>query len=389
MKRTQHYRLQSKRWKRICAILLTVIILCICSLYLIKHKPVTSKPESKVVKKADKPASKGVIKGLNQNVFLENNDLSVSFNTQLKESGFIGTALVVQNNHVILQKGFGYADKKKNRLNDAQSLYQIASIQKGFTATLIMQQIHAGKLQLNTLLSQYYPNIPDANKVTIKELLTMTSGLTEKANASVFTTEAENVAFDAEHTTVINSAKWSYQPINYRLLAGILMKITHKTYSELFNEAFNKKYHLNVSDYKDFMRNQHRTIGYKNADYSQLASESALSYAFETGTGNMAMTTGNLYTFYRLLIDHVMLNKNTLNTMWQHPVTSHYASGMYHYDEYSTAHGFILGFEPTVIMTKNGQDAVILMSNENVKGQSWQPLAKQLFAQMTAIKIIK
>nr|WP_294974402.1 serine hydrolase domain-containing protein [uncultured Leuconostoc sp.] len=347
------------------------------------------KPESKAVKKTDKSASEGVIKNLNQNVFLENNDLAVSFNTQLKESGFIGTALIVQNNHVILQKGFGYADKKKNRLNNAHSLYQIASIQKSFTATLIMQQIHAGKLQLNTLLSQYYPNIPDANKVTIKELLTMTSGLTVKTDASVFNTEAENVAFDAEHTTVINSSKWSYQAINYRLLAGILMKITHKSYSKLFNETFNEKYHLDVLEYKNFMINKHRTIGYKNAEYSQLASESALSYAVETGTGNMAMTTGKLYTFYRLLIDHVMLNKDTLNTMWQHPVNSHYASGMYHYDEYSTAHGIILGFEPTVILTKNGQDAVILMSNGNAKGQSWQPLAKQLFEQMTAIKIMK
>ena len=101
------------------------------------------------------------------------------------------------------------------------------------------------------------------------------------------------------------------------------------------------------------------------------------------------MSAGNLYTFYRLLTDHVMLNENSLNMMWQHPVTSRYAAGMYHYDEYNTGHGIQVGFEPTIILTKNGQDAVILMSNENAIGKSWQPLAKQLFAQMTAIKIIK
>ena len=349
----------------------------------------TLNSEPKAVKHTTKPASEGIIKNLNQNVLLKNNNLADSFNTQLKDSGFIGTALIVQHNHVILQQGFGYADKKENRLNDAQSLYQIASIQKGFTATLIMKQIHAGKLQLNTLLSQYYPNIPDADKVTIKEMLTMTSGLTEKMDANVFTTEAENVAFDAEHTTVLSSPKWSYQAINYRLLSGILMKITHKSYSDLFNETFNKKYHLNVLDYKDFVVDPHRTIGYKNADYSQLASEKPLSYAFETGTGNMAMSAGNLYTFYRLLTDHVILNEELLNMMWQHPVTSNYAGGMYHYDESSIGHGFKLGFEPTVILTKNGQDAVILMSNENARDKSWKPLAKHLFAQMTAIKIIK
>ncbi|CUW19642.1 beta-lactamase family protein [Leuconostoc gelidum subsp. gasicomitatum] len=389
MKRTQHYRMKNQLWRRVFVAILVIIVLCVCSLYVIQHKPTTLKSEPKAVKHTAKPASEGIIKNLNQNVLLKNNNLADSFNTQLKDSGFIGTALIVQHNHVILQQGFGYADKKENRLNDAQSLYQIASIQKGFTATLIMQQIHAGKLQLNTLLSQYYPNIPDADKVTIKEMLTMTSGLTGKMDANVFTTEAENVAFDAEHTTVLNSSKWSYQAINYRLLSGILMKITHKSYSDLFNETFNKKYHLNVLDYKDFMVDPHRTIGYKNADYSQLASEKPLSYAFETGTGNMAMSAGNLYTFYRLLTDHVILNEELLNMMWQHPVTSRYAAGLYHFDEYNTGHGLELGFEPTVILTKNGQDAVILMSNENTTGKSWQPLAKHLFAQMTAIKIIK
>lgn len=388
VKRTQHYRMKRRVWKRVLLVTLVVMILFICSLCLIKHKPTIAVGESKTVKHTYKPVTKSIVKNLNQNVFLKNDDLAVNFDTQLQESGFVGTALVVHHNRVILQKGFGYANKAQNRLNDAQSLYQIASIQKGFTATLIMQQVHAGKLHLDTSLSQYYPNIPDANQVTIKEMLTMTSGLTEKANANVFTTDAENVAFDAKHTTVVSSPNWSYQAINYRLLSGILMQITHKNYSELFNETFNQKYHLDVSDYKDFVRNKHRTIGYKDLDYSQLASDSPLAYAMETGTGNMAMSTGNLYTFYRLLTDHVMLNENALHTMWQHPVSSRYAAGLYHYDKYSTGHGVILGFEPTVILTKNGQDAVILMSNVNTRGKSWQPLAKRLFTQMTAIKIV-
>ena len=90
---------------------------------------------------------------LDQNVFLKSNQTAEQVDQQLKAAGYVGTALVVHQNQVILQQGYGYADKAKDQLNNAQSLFQIASLQKSFTATLIMQQVQAGKLSLDTLLS--------------------------------------------------------------------------------------------------------------------------------------------------------------------------------------------------------------------------------------------
>lgn len=386
MKRIQHKHIKNQLLRRLFVVTLLIIVVWGCSEYLIKQHLVS---KTKTVKKVNQPVSNDASHNLERQVFLKNNELSVNFNKQLTDAGFIGTALVVHRSHIILQKGFGYADRSQNQLNDVQSLYQIASLQKSFTATLIMQQVHAGKLSLDTLLSRYYPNVPDANKVTIKEMLTMTSGLKQTVEAKTFTTEAENVLFDANHTTIIGTKKWSYQPINYRLLAGILMQVTHKTYSQLFYETFNQKYHLNISNYNNFMNEQHRTIGYKKTDYSQMAVNNPVVYAVETGTGNMAMSTGELYRYYKMLIDHKILNDKDLIALWQPAQGNHYASGLYHYDDYNYGHGIILGFESTVIMTRNGQDAVILLSNEHTTGESWQVLAKKLFTQMTAIKNIK
>ncbi|WP_220741128.1 serine hydrolase domain-containing protein [Leuconostoc miyukkimchii] len=386
MKRIQHKHIKNQLLRRLFVVTLLIIVVWGCSEYLIKQHLVS---KTKTVKKVNQPVSNDASHNLERQVFLKNNELSVNFNKQLTDAGFIGTALVVHRNHIILQKGFGYADRSQNQLNDVQSLYQIASLQKSFTATLIMQQVHAGKLSLDTLLSRYYPNVPDANKVTIKEMLTMMSGLKQTIEAKTFTNEAENVLFDANHTTIIGTKKWSYQPINYRLLAGILMQVTHKTYSQLFYETFNQKYHLNISNYNNFMNEQHRTIGYKKTDYSQMAGNNPVAYAVETGTGNMAMSTGELYRYYKMLIDHKILNDKELIALWQPAQGNHYASGLYHYDDYNYGHGIILGFESTVIMTRNGQDAVILLSNEHTTGESWQVLAKKLFTQMTAIKNIK
>ena len=92
MKRTQHYRMKNQLWRRAFVAILVVIVLCVCSLYVIQHKPTTLKSEPKAVKHTAKPASESIIKNLNQNVLLKNNNLADSFNTQLKDSGFIGTA---------------------------------------------------------------------------------------------------------------------------------------------------------------------------------------------------------------------------------------------------------------------------------------------------------
>ena len=388
MKRTQHRRMAYHTWTSLVLWVILLTTLGTGTMFIVKHWPIN---RSKIVKKSKQSivARDDEKSDLDKDIFLKNDELAVSLNTQLKTSGYIGTALVVHNNRVILQQGFGYADKAQNRLNNAQSRYQIASIQKGFTATLVMQQIRAGKISLETPLSQYYPNVPNASNITIQQMLTMTSGLTQKVNAKTFTSEADNVQFDANHTLLLASHKWSYQAVNYRLLAGILMQITHKTYSELFNDFFNKHHHLNVSDYKTFITNPHRTIGYKTTDYSQFNNDNPVAYATETGTGNMAMTTGMLYRYYRLLADHKVFNDQQLNAMWRPADGMKYASGLYHYGDYNTGHGIIMGFESTIIATNNGQDAVVLLSNEHEKSAGWQPLAKALFEQMTAIKVVK
>lgn len=321
-----------------------------------------------------------------QPVLLTHNQLAMHLDQQLKTAGYIGSALVVSHGQVILQQGYGYADQAKQQLNNAQSLFQIASLQKSFTATLIMQQVQAGKLRLDTALSEYYPTVPDANHVTIRQLMTMTSGLGEYILGHQVTTEQENVAFDAAHVRRLKSKAWAYQAVNYRLLAGILMKITGQSYDQLFNQVFNQQWHLNAVDYHHFVTQAHRTTGYDKRDYSEPTYDNPGLFARETGTGNMAMTVGKLYAYYRLLMQHRLVDSQCLQAMWTPEPGESYSAGLYHHAQYLDGHGVITGYEPTVLFTPDGQDAVILLSNVFEKGQSWQPLAKTLFTQITAIK---
>src|SRR5579872_6010169 len=75
-------------------------------------------------------------------------------------NGFSGTVLVAQKGKVIYEKGFGLADKELNVKDKIQSVYQIASLTKQFTACAILLLAEDAKLSVNDKLDKYFPDFP-------------------------------------------------------------------------------------------------------------------------------------------------------------------------------------------------------------------------------------
>lgn len=89
-----------------------------------------------------------------------------------------GVAYSLQIDNVISSSnefGFNDLEKKKIILKNAQ--FRIASITKPFTATAIMQLIEKGKLSLTDTIDQFFPNLANASKITVYQLLSHTSGI--------------------------------------------------------------------------------------------------------------------------------------------------------------------------------------------------------------------
>ena len=82
---------------------------------------------------------------------------------------FNGTILVAAKDSIVLQKGYGYRDFAGKLPNDANTVYQIASVTKTFTATLVLKLVELKKLLLSDRLSRFYPNFPKADSVTIEQ----------------------------------------------------------------------------------------------------------------------------------------------------------------------------------------------------------------------------
>jgi CubicO group peptidase (beta-lactamase class C family) len=92
--------------------------------------------------------------------------------------GFSGAVLVAKEGNVLLRKGYGWADVKRRIPIRADTIFDIGSGVKSFTATAIMQLEEQGKLSTADLMSKYIRNVPpDKKDITIHQLLTHTSGL--------------------------------------------------------------------------------------------------------------------------------------------------------------------------------------------------------------------
>ena len=101
-----------------------------------------------------------------------------------KEGKFSGVVLVARNGHVLFEKAYGTRDAKGNDPNTIDTRFNLASAGKMFTSVAVWQQIAAGRLSLDTRVGDVlkdYPNRSFADTVTIRELLSHTSGAGDAA----------------------------------------------------------------------------------------------------------------------------------------------------------------------------------------------------------------
>lgn len=90
---------------------------------------------------------------------------------------FNGNVLIAKSDSIIYSNSFGLANREFGIENSPSTKFLIGSITKPFTAYGILLLEHQGKISLNDKLIKYFPNFPNADKVTIYQLLTHTSGI--------------------------------------------------------------------------------------------------------------------------------------------------------------------------------------------------------------------
>jgi D-alanyl-D-alanine carboxypeptidase len=92
-------------------------------------------------------------------------------------NNFSGSVLIKKNAATIFEKSYGLANRETNLRNSANTRFHVASMSMQFTAAAILRLIDQGSLSLDTRLDTLIPEIQDAGKITIRDLLAQRSGL--------------------------------------------------------------------------------------------------------------------------------------------------------------------------------------------------------------------
>ncbi|WP_086313887.1 hypothetical protein A5821_001432 [Enterococcus sp. 7F3_DIV0205] len=310
-------------------------------------------------------------------------DFANEINQELEDKQFIGTALVIHNGQIILQKGFGYANFSENRPNTYESTFQIGSIQKAFTASLILQQVQAQKLSLDDTLDRFYPTIEGSEKITIRQLLSMTSGLYQKIKPTIMMSDDAFLQFSISNAAMGIYGKYKYEAVNYSILVGILEQLTGTSYRTLFTQTFNQGLKLShTCFYNDFIKSSNRTYAYEKVDgknFGSIIRDDTLTFDQEIGTGNVGMTVGDLYLFYSSLFEGKIVDQQIIDELWTPDTETKYMGGLYNFPNYIKGHGTEGGFESNAMVSKDLQNAVILLSNQYPKDNTHSELAKSIF----------
>src|SRR5450631_614095 len=167
-------------------------------------------------------------------------------NSYTAGNAFMGTVLVVDGDHVLLDKGYGMADLEWGNANAPDVKFRLGSLTKQFTATLVLLLQQDGKLKIDDPVGKYLTDAPKSwEKITLAELLGHTSGIPSFTNMKEFgvwrmsphTTEEELALFRDKPLDFEPGSKFDYSNSNFEVLGAVIEKVSGKKYGDLLREG--------------------------------------------------------------------------------------------------------------------------------------------------------
>jgi CubicO group peptidase (beta-lactamase class C family) len=195
--------------------------------------------------------------------------------TLANQDKFSGVVLIARDGKPVFEKAYGLADKAKNIPNNAETRFNLGSMNKMFTAVAIAQLAEAGKLSFDDTVGKHlsaYPNKDVANKVTIHQLLTHTSGLGSYWNAKFDAKKAtiKSVSdylalFADEPLAAEPGKKFQYSNSGFIVLGAIVEKVSGQNYYDYVKEHIYKPAGMKSTDAFEMTANTpNLAMGYTN-----------------------------------------------------------------------------------------------------------------------------
>lgn len=295
----------------------------------------------------------------------------VALNTKNQNMGSIA---ISANGVLVYQNAIGYSQVNKDAKIPAtiETKYRVGSISKMFTATMIFQLIDEGKLSFDTPLATYFPQLPNAGKITIREMLQHRSGLHNFVGDSLYTTymttpksEAEMIAiFAGQKSDFEPDTKAEYSNTNFVLLGYIIEKVTGKTYAEELKKRITSKIGL-ANTYYGSKANPAKNEAYSYNYPGEWAQMPETDMSVLGAAGGIVSTPTDLVKFINTLFEGKLINPASLELM--KTIRDNYGMAMFvlpFYDKKGYGHlGTVDGFYNILMYFPQEKLAIAYTSN--------------------------
>lgn len=243
----------------------------------------------------------------------QQDDYSAKIDSLLKTKNpreFNGVVYIQQNGKLKYAKAFGFADLNKKTPLKIDDKFSTMSIAKQFTATLILQEVEKGTIDLQTPIRKYLPDLKYswADTVTVHHLLNNTSGLYS---------ESIDKPLKFKPGTAFN-----YSNVGYSVAGMVLEKQSGKSFDELVTALF-KKCKMNNCYYPNETNSVFLTKGRLIKKDGTITQFEKISFTPEMYWGShLIVTAPDLAKWNECLHNGKLLKPNTYKLMTDYSITN-------------------------------------------------------------------
>src|SRR6267378_1297117 len=211
---------------------------------------------------------------------------------QIEEHKIPGIAVrIIQDGTTLKTATYGVANLEQNVPVRPETVFEIGSITKQFTAAGILLLAQDGKLSVNDLISRHLKNTPAAwTNITIRHLLSHTSGIKSYTGLTGFEltrhlTQEQFIRAICERPLEFQPGEsWKYCNTGFNLLGYIIENVSHKSYWDFMNERIFRPLAMAATHYRrpgDIIPN--RAAGYDRTNHVWINRDYDMTDVFAAG----------------------------------------------------------------------------------------------------------
>jgi D-alanyl-D-alanine carboxypeptidase len=190
-------------------------------------------------------------------------DLDAALKKSFRESDAPGVVAAVQTPEYTWVRALGVANRTSGEPMTPEVHHRIGSVTKTFTATLLLQAADKGLLSLDDTIDQYVKGVPNGDKITLRQMADMTSGIASYTEDDQWVKEWSSDPYRVWKPEELAQAgikdspqfdpgtKWYYSNTNYILLGLVLEQVTGKPIGDLYRAQIIEPLRLKNTSFPD------------------------------------------------------------------------------------------------------------------------------------------